>query len=280
MPKKSIVIKNPEALKKKINKFKADGASNLHIISDFDRTLTKAFVYGIVGTPYEIIRKGNYFTPDYVKKSYAFYDKYRPIEISTTLSQEEKSKKMHEWWTLHYDLMVKSGMNMDVIKDIVKKVKMQLRQGASEFFSLIKKHKIPILIFSAGIGNVVKEYLKSQKMLNKNVHLVSNFFIFDKSGKTTGYLTPMIHTFNKNETPIKDAPFYDKIKHRRNVLLLGDILGDLGMSEGLEHDCIIRIGFLNEKVEESLDKFSKAFDAVILNDGPMDYVNSLIKDIL
>ena len=55
---------------------------------------------------------------------------------------------------------------------------------------------------------------------------------------------------------------------------------DIDMSKGIEHDCIIKIGFLNHNIKENLKSFSKAFDIVILNDGPMDYVNLLVKDIL
>jgi len=52
------------------------------------------------------------------------------------------------------------------------------------------------------------------------------------------------------------------------------------MTEGIEHDTIIRIGFLNHHVKKFLNKYNKNFDAVILNDGPMDYVNKLLKEIL
>jgi 5'-nucleotidase len=277
----SIIINNPEKLKEKIAQFKKEGASNLHIVADFDRTLTKAFIDGgKTQTSYAELRAGRYLTPDYPDKAYALYNKYRPLEISTELLLEEKSKKMVEWWTLHYNLMVKSGINLDVIKDVIKRGKMEMRKGTLKLFDILNKNKIPFLIFSAGIGDVIKEYLKSKKLITDNVHIVSNFFTFDKNRKATGYLTPMIHTFNKNEVPIKETPYYNEVKHKKNVILLGDLMADLGMTEGLEHDCIIRIGFLNINVEEWFEDFSKAFDVVILNDGPMDYVNKLLKEIL
>jgi len=58
------------------------------------------------------------------------------------------------------------------------------------------------------------------------------------------------------------------------------MIGDLGMTEGLEHDTIIRVGFLNHDGEGALKKFSESFDIVILNDGTMDYVNELLKKVL
>jgi 5'-nucleotidase len=52
------------------------------------------------------------------------------------------------------------------------------------------------------------------------------------------------------------------------------------MSEGLEHENIIKIGFLNENIKESLSEYKKNFDVIILDDGPMDFVNDLLKNIL
>ena len=72
---------------------------------------------------------------------------------------------------------------------------------------------------------------------------------------------------------VKDYPVFGKIKHRRNVLLLGDSVDDIKMIEGFEYDEIIKIGFLNEKVEENRDEYLKNFDIVIANDSDMSHVN-------
>jgi len=278
---KDVIINNPEKLKEKIAQFKKEGASNFHIVADFDRTLTKAYRDGKkLGTTPASVREGNYLTQDYREKAYALMDKYRPIELDKNIPFEEKNKKMLEWWTLHFNLLIKSGMNIDVIKDIVRKKIFKMREGAEEFFNTAKKENIPFLILSAGFGDIIKEYLKSEKFLTENTHIISNFFVFDEKGKATGYLTPFIHSQNKDETAIKESPYYNNIKHRKNVLLLGDIIEDLRMSEGLDHECVITIGFLNKDVEANLEDFKKSYDVVILNDGPMDYVNNLLKEIL
>lgn len=43
-----------------------------------------------------------------------------------------------------------------------------------------------------------------------------------------------------------DGPNYDNasVKNRTNVLLLGDHIGDLGMSDGLKYETRISVGFL------------------------------------
>ena len=112
------------------------------------------------------------------------------------------------------------------------------------------------------------------------MRIIANFYKTDKNGDIKGYKSKVIHTFNKNEYAVKDTPYNKTIKKRKNVILLGDNLGDLGMSKGITHDTIIRIGFLNDKIKELLPCFKKNYDVVILNDGPMDFVNDLIKDII
>lgn len=77
------------------------------------------------------------------------------------------------------------------------------------------------------------------------------FNLYVATGKT-------IHVLNKNEHALDmAAPVHEQIgdvggpaednssvKKRTNVLLLGDHIGDLGMSDGLNYDTRISVGFL------------------------------------
>lgn len=274
---KNVIIPNPDDLEKKKDLMKKAGKSSLHIISDFDRCLTKAFIDGKkIPTTLAKIREGNYLSSEYVKKAYELYDIYRPIEISNKIPEKERDEKMVEWWQKHLEIMIEYGMNKNVIKDIIKDSKIVLRNGASEFFNLLAKEGIPLIIFSAGLGDLIQEFLKKDNKMQKNIHIVSNFYKFDKNGKVTGYKSKVIHTFNKNEIDIKDKT----IENRKNVILLGDNLGDLGMLKGLDYDILIKICFLNQETKNLLEDFKKHFDVIILNDGPMDFVNTLIKEII
>jgi 5'-nucleotidase len=51
------------------------------------------------------------------------------------------------------------------------------------------------------------------------------------------------------------------------------------MVEGIKYNEIIKIGFLNNNIEENLEQYKKAYDVVILNDGSMNFVNKLLKQI-
>jgi len=85
---------------------------------------------------------------------------------------------------------------------------------------------------------------------------------------------------NKKEIFVKDFPAFSDVKERKNVILLGDGVDDIDMIEGFDYDNLIKIGFLNENVEENLPEFKKNFDAIILNDEEMDFVNKILKEII
>jgi len=276
-----IHIADPLALEEKIRKIKGDGGKHLHVVSDFDRTLTPMFIDGEKAeTGVGQIRAGGYLSPEYVKEAYALKDKYHPIEIDETIPLAERSKKMQEWWETHLQVMIHHGLNKEVIEDIIRKRKIVPRPGSLEFYDLLHRSNIPLLIFSASAGDLIEGFLKQEGRHYNNIHIISNFYEFDENGLVRGYKSGIIHSFNKNEGQVKNHPYHEQIKRRKNCMLLGDSIGDLGMTEGLDHDTILRIGFLNENAERSLSAFAKKFDVVISDDGPMDYVNDLLKRII
>lgn len=64
-----------------------------------------------------------------------------------------------------------------------------------------------------------------------------------------GFEGQLIHTFNKNEGALNNCQYFSQIDERRNVLLLGDSLGDLRMADGIDNlEICLKIGFLNSKV--------------------------------
>jgi len=57
--------------------------------------------------------------------------------------------------------------------------------------------------------------------MSENIKIISNDFEWDKNGKAINYKKPIIHSFNKSETVLKDRPeIYEKVKNRTNVILL------------------------------------------------------------
>jgi len=276
----SLTTEELEKTKKAISE---DGAEKLHVLADFDRTLTTAFVNGkSVPSLTSILRDGNYLTPDYAKKANELYAKYHLIEIDSKIPAEEKKKAMEKWWTTHFDLLIQSGLNKKDLEKVVETGNVKFREGFADFIDFLQAHKIPLVIMSSsGLGrDAISMYLEREGKLNDNIYIISNSYEWDENGNAIAIKQPIIHLMNKDETAVQDFPVFDAIKDRKNVLLLGDSLEDVGMVKGFDYDNLIKIGFLNENVEENLEQYKRNFDVVILNDSSMDYINGLLKEII
>lgn len=280
---KNVIISNPKELEKAKKSMFESGAKRLHVVSDFDRTLTTAFVDGKKRPSLmSILRDGNYLTSDYAQKAHELYDKYHPIEIDPTIPFEEKKKAMHEWWMTHFDLLIKLGLNKKDLEKVVDTGKLKFRDGFGKFMNLLHQNSIPLLIISSGGlgGDAIAMYLEREGKLYENVYIISNSYKWDKEGNALGVKQPIIHVMNKDETAIQDFPVFKVIKDRKNVLLLGDTLDDVGMVHGFDCENLIKIGFLNEKEEENLEHYKRNFNVVILHDGSMKHINGLLRDII
>lgn len=280
---KNIIITNKEELERIKRKISQAGSNILHVITDFDRTLTKNFVDGKeVPSVISILRDGNYLTKNYSAKAHALFDKYHPIEINLNISFEEKKKAMHEWWASHYQLLMESGLNKKDIEAVVNSNKIKLREGVLEFIDLLHEHNIPLVIMSSsglGIGSI-SMFFEKQGKLYKNIHIISNDFEWDGDGNMIKIKEPIIHSMNKDETSVKNFPKIFKVtKNRKNILLLGDTLEDVNMIAGFDYDNIIKIGFLNKKIEENLEAYKQNYDIVILRDSDIFYINKLLKKL-
>lgn len=278
----NIIISDKDKLEKLKKSISLSGPEKFHIRTDFDRTLTTAFVDGkSIPSIISVLRDGEYLTPDYAKEAHGLYEKYHPIEIDQKIPPEEKRKAMLEWWQTHFDLLIRSGLNKKHIKSIVEADKVKFRGGFSEFSDFLHKNNIPLLIISSGGlgGDTIPIYLKKEGKLYDNVYIISNLLEWGKEGNAVSVKKPIIHIMNKDETAIEELPVFNAIKERKNVLLLGDSLDDLGMVKGFDCENLIKIGFFNEKSEENLEYYKANFDAVILNDSSLEYVNNLLAEI-
>ena len=56
---------------------------------------------------------------------------------------------------------------------------MNSRVNADNMLDSLKEMKIPLLIFSAGMGDVIVEALKLYKLYYENIKVISNFFKYD-----------------------------------------------------------------------------------------------------
>ena len=105
-------------------------------------------------------------------------------------------------------------------------------------------------------------------------------FEWDENDVAIKSREPVIHCMNKNETVLSDLPeIYKNVEDRKNVILLGDGIGDLGMITGFEYDNLIKVGFLNPGEEDNLEIYEKNFDMIITKDSDIRPVNKLMREL-
>ena len=276
------IIPNSKNLERLKSQIKTGGHQSLHILSDFDRTLTYAKINGIkIPSLISLLRDGSHLTEDYAKKAHALFDKYHPIEIDPSIPLQEKKKAMQEWWEAHIKLLIHSGLSKSDLKNIVKNGHVRFRKGVAEFLDFLNQYNIPLIIFSSsGCGDAIPIFFKNIGKNYPNIYYVTNHFNWDENGKAVSQKEPIIHCMNKDETILREIPnIYSKIQNRRNVLLLGDSISDLGMIEGFEYKTLLKIGFLNFDYDKLREKYKKNFDVVLEGDGDFNFVNNLIRDL-
>lgn len=278
----NIIIVNEEELERKKKEIIQEGVEKLHILSDFDRTIT----YGLNGgkkTPTVISQLRSdpkYLGKDYPEKANKLFYFYHPIEINSSIPLAEKKREMDNWWMKHFNLIAEYDFTKKLIEQVVKEKPLRFRKGSLEFLTLLNKKNIPLIFMSAAPGDMIIEYLNENNLLLPNINIISNLYEWDKEGKAIRIKQPVVTSVNKDETLIHKFPVYNKIKDRKNVILLGDGLEDVGMIEGFDYKTLIKIAFLNENVEENLPAFKKVYDVILLGDPDMSYVNKLVKEIL
>lgn len=278
------IIVNQEAL---ANFKKVITRDSLLVVSDFDRTLT----YGWAGDQktgrrapslISILRdEPGYLTSDYAKKAKAIADKYHPIELDFSLSREERKKAMDKWWQKAFELLFVSDFEKQDLEKAVKSPNLILRASAEKFLSLLKEKGIPLIFLSAsGLGiPSIEIFLEQRSLMNDKIKVISNDFIFNEQGKAIGYKKPIVHTLNKGEIKPEDFGISKEILERKNLLLIGDSVDDTDMALPFRPESLLKIGFLDFDIENRLKKYKEAFDVVLLNNSPFDFINNLLINV-
>uniref|UniRef100_A0A671EGL0 5'-nucleotidase, cytosolic IIIB n=1 Tax=Rhinolophus ferrumequinum TaxID=59479 RepID=A0A671EGL0_RHIFE len=151
------------------------------VISDFDRTLSR-FAYNGKQCPssHNILDNSKVISEECQPELKALHKHYYPIEIDPRRTIEEKLPDMVEWWTKAHDLLCQQKIQKFQIAEVVRESNAMLREGYKTFFDTLYQNSIPLLIFSAGIGDILEEIIRQKKVLHPNIHIVSNYMDFDK----------------------------------------------------------------------------------------------------
>merc|ERR1719498_906677 len=137
---------------------------------------------------------------------------YYPIEIHTAMTREEKIPHMVEWYAkVNFLLSTQNITRDDIITAVQECHDLRIRSGVEEVFGICLQKGIPIIICSAGLGNVIEEVIrqriaKPDGTLGQtwdNVRVLSNTMLFDSEGEYCEFSDPLIHMYNKS---LEDAP--------------------------------------------------------------------------
>lgn len=256
--------------KEKLNNIDFSDSKSYYVVADFDKTLTE----GTSNSTWAVMANANGVNEEYTKKRNELYKIYRPKEIDMTLSEEEKSQYMEEWWQKHISLFFEYGLEEKAVKNSIKDGGLKFREGAKEFLEKMRDMSVPVIIISAGIGNIIEEFLNQEECYFDNIFVLSNFVKF-KDGIIEKIEGSTIHALNKNVVKLPKK-ITDKLSIRKNILLLGDGIADLKMVKAEDLEKTITVGFLDEKIEENLEYYNKEFDIVLTNQASIDDVNKIL----
>ena len=181
---------------------------------------------------------------------------------------------MEAWYKQANELLQETGMKKEMFNQFVKTSNVEFRDHTKHMLDYLSKAQVPVLVMSAGLGDILVEVMEAKDVYHRsNTKVVSNFLSYNEEGRVIGLEGKMIHVYNKNENAIHDSEYFQTLKGRGNVLLLGDSIGDLRMADGVSNaENILKIGFLNnpKTAEQRLPSFLEGFDIVLLDDQTMD----------
>lgn len=241
---------------------------SLEIIADFDGTLTLGGGGILTASSFDVIPHDK---PNYTLQADALFNHYRPIEDDHALSLEDKNKYMEEWWRKHLTLFIDEKITREHILETSRRPEICYRPFAKELILFAHIHRVPLLIFSAGLADVIEMKLIKDGLLFDNMTIVGNRFVFDEEGIIVDFKEPIIFTGNKNTI----AQQYEKKIHHDTAFVLGDSPQDAHMVENKNHKSVIRVGFLNGK--ESKRPFFSDFD--IVHSEQQASLESFIKEL-
>jgi len=282
LKKSSVHMKDETRVMNLISSIIRGGKEKLQVVADFDNTLTRFMLNGTkcVGC-HKALDESVRLSEEYRKKGNGLRAHYYPIEIDPKLTDEEKLPLMVEWWTQSHNLLIEYGLNKNDIEQIVKESNLYFRDGCKDYFDMLNESEVPLLVFSAGLGNIIEAAVKQQATLHENMKIVSNFMEFDSKGEILGFKGELIHSLNKHQSAIHKSDYFKHIEARENVILLGDSLGDLRMADGAANmKYCLSIGFLNDKIEERLSSYLDAYDIVLVSDETMDIPHAILEKIV
>ncbi|SPQ97769.1 5'-nucleotidase [Plasmodiophora brassicae] len=277
-----IIIVDEEDFNEKKQILFRGGKSALQVIMDFDYTITGQFLENgdMASSTHGVFSRSGLLPESFVQLERDLYEKYYQHEIDPNLTQEERFEYMKEWWTLAHENLVRHRITVPLIEECLHPLRSEivLRHGCRQLLNLLQKNDIPLLVFSAGIADIIERYMEQQGLHLDNVHILSNRMVMDEAGCLVAFQQPIVHSANK-------ALLVDRAAHvlhpeRAAFIVVGDHIHDALMCDSIPYaEVHLKVGLLNTNVSARLDEFKEVYDVIIVDDGPLDFLYDLILEI-
>ncbi|KAI5633626.1 pyrimidine 5'-nucleotidase (UMPH-1) domain-containing protein [Phthorimaea operculella] len=169
--KPNVHIRDEQELLRKINKITADGHTKLQIVTDFDHTMTRHTMdNGVpVLTSFGMFRECPSTPQHYKDEDTRLSAIYKPIEADPVMPLDVKIQHMIDWYVQAHKILKNITFPRNELTEIAKKMVNCFRQGVSDLISWSVKQQVPVLVFSAGLGECVTAALKAADFLLPNV---------------------------------------------------------------------------------------------------------------
>lgn len=248
----------------KVARFRESGATRLHIVLDFDRTLTVSRPGAQEDvTTWHIV--GSHLSQNGRLRYQELFEKYRILELEGRLTERDAV----DWWSASFQLYVDERININQV-DADFLARASMRPGTAALFALCQERKIPSVIMSAGIRDVIKIWARKYG-INPSL-VVSTALRLAGDGTILGWdERTLIHVLNKHEAGHEDLTAIRAA--RSNVIVVGDGMADADMAAGDAN--VLRVRVFDPRPDEVADisavrqKTFARFD-VLLESGTFD----------
>ena len=124
-----------------------------------------------------------------------------------------------------------------LIPRLVRDARMVPRAGALELLKALETAGIPVLIVSAGLSDVIEEFLRQHGALSENLAICSNRLNYDADVAPKSVSPdPPITSFTKEYAYSSASAFFARHKDRRGIIQLGDSLTDVDPAKKVTYD--------------------------------------------
>lgn len=174
---------------------------------------------------------------------------------------KERLRATRRWFETFHALSSKHGLDVEA-KQCVARSNVQLRPGLAETFGWLERWRVPLIVISAGLREVM-DAIMNELRLPAHSWVLAN-----------GLTDPEVKVTSREKDKALERLGVDL--EGRHVLLLGDKPSDCSPLQGLPGVTALKLGFLANASEEKLKEYMECFDAVLVGDASMEFVNQLL----